>query len=475
MSISRLFRSPRARRGIAASAIVLSLGGLVLFHAPAGAETQPVFVDESFVNGTTFTGPGASGSFSLSHGKVLADGRQRVFAELRLRADKGDIAVERAPLAMVIALDTSGSMEGDKLEQAKRNVIRMLSQMRPEDEVAFVRYDSGAELVQPMARVAGVRSALIERVQMFTSTGGTNIPSALRLGMQAMAGASSGRVKRLVLVSDGLDSTRSEAEAIARSGTDLGTTVSALGIGLDFDESYLSSVALAGRGNFGFVQNASSLEKFLARELTEASTTSVERAVAHIRLPQHMRFRRAVGADVRQLGRGELELRIGSLFAGDERRVVLELDVDAPLGTDLPVDAQIAWQPVGDDATSLDLEQLRLATTDSEAAMKAARDGQVWASGVSAMASLRQMEATQAYAKGDLGRARSLMSENKDELEEAAQAAPPSAAAGLRAQSDGYGKQRRDFENADPSSAEGRAAAKQAAEADSKNLDRPSW
>ena len=44
MSIRRLLQSPRARRGIAASAIVLSLGGLVLFRAPVDAFFDGVMV-----------------------------------------------------------------------------------------------------------------------------------------------------------------------------------------------------------------------------------------------------------------------------------------------------------------------------------------------------------------------------------------------------------------------------------------------
>lgn len=474
MPMSRLLRSPRARRGIAASAIVLSLGGLVLFHAPAGADQKPPIHDVSYLNGTSFAGPGAHGTFSLSHGKVLADGRERVFAELRVQADTTE-AVERAPLSMVIVLDTSGSMDGEKIAEARRSVIRLINQMRPDDEVAFVRYDSQAQLVQSMARVSDVRTSLINQVQEIDASGGTNIPWALRTGMTALSGASAGRVKRMVLVSDGLDSTRSEAEAIATSGTDSGVTVSSLGIGLDFDEAYMASVARAGRGNFGFVQNASALAKFLERELVETASTSVEQATARIHLPRHLRMRRAVGADVRELGRGELELRIGSLFSGDERRVILELEADAPLGEALPIDAQISWSRVGGGAANLDLAQLRLVTTDDQDAVQDSRDGRVWSSGISAIASIRQLEAAEAYAKGDTALADKLIDENVSELEDAAVAAPAPMAAAIRNQQRGYLGTKKKFEHTAPGSAEGRAAAKESAAQDSANLDRDAW
>jgi Ca-activated chloride channel family protein len=474
MPFRRLLQSPRARRGVAISAVVLSLGGLVLFRTPAVAQPT-VHGPVSYLNGTTFGGPGASGSFALSHGKILADGRQRLFAELRLRAEDAAVDAERAPLAMVVMLDTSGSMDGEKIREAQRSVVELIRNMRDDDQIALVRYDSSAELIQPMARVGSVRSSLIARIQRMEAGGGTNIPAALRQGTAALRDASPDRVQRLVLVSDGLDSTRSEAEQLARSDADLGATVSTLGIGLDFDEAYMSSVAEAGRGNFAFVENASALSRFLDRELVETAATTVERATARIQLPAHLRFVRAVGAEVRQLGDGAIELKLGSLHSGDERRVALELEADAPFGADLPIDAQVAWQQVGGEHTRVDLERLALATTDDPQLVAAARDPRVYGSCLSALASVRQMEAAQAYARGDTERAQQLIESNLSDLDDAAAEAPEDVAGSLAEQAKTYRATQGEFAAAAPRSDEGRAAAKRATAQDSANLGRAAY
>jgi Ca-activated chloride channel family protein len=475
MSIPRLLRSPRARRGIAAGAIVLALGGLVLVRAPATADARcrGAECDVAFVNGVRFAGPGATGSLALSHGAVLADGRERVYAQLLMRADD-DGAVERAPISLVMMLDTSGSMSGAKLEQAKQNAIRMLEAMHGDDEVAFVRYDSGAELVQGMARVSTVRDELRRRIGGMEAGGGTNIPAALRLGMQAAESAD--RVRRLVLVSDGIDATRQEAERLARDAVDRGITVSALGIGLDFDESYLAGVAGAGRGNFAFVEDASALGRFLARELRETAATTVERATARIQLPRGLRFVRAVGAEVHGVSGGEVELRLGALFAGDERRVVLELEADAPLGDALHVDADVSWLPKGaGEMTRVALDELRVVTTTDPAEVSRGRDGRVFASCTSAIASLRQLEAAEAYNRGDQRRAHELIEENVRALRGAATAAPPEDRERLEAQAETYTDTQGVFSHMPPGSAEGRAAAKRSAAQDVSNLDRKTF
>jgi Ca-activated chloride channel family protein len=181
-----------------------------------------------------------------------------------------------------------------------------------------------------------------------------------------------------------------------------------------------------------------------------------------------------VGAEVRQLGRGDVELKIGSLFSGDERRIVLELEADAPTDV-MSIDTNVSWNQVGGGMANLDLERLRIGITDDHDAVLASRDNAVWSSGVSALASIRQMEAAEAYRKGDIGRANKLIEQNAVELEDAAAAAPAPMAKSLRKQKSSYDATGERFRRTAPSSAEGRAAAKESAEADAMNLDRQAY
>src|ERR1019366_7559147 len=108
-------------------------------------------------NATKFSGPGAHGQVALSHTKVLAGRGESLFAEVRLAADRGEAAPERAPLALVVVLDTSGSMDGEKISRAKESVRGLMRDMRDDDEIAFVRYASDAELIQPLSHLSEVR------------------------------------------------------------------------------------------------------------------------------------------------------------------------------------------------------------------------------------------------------------------------------------------------------------------------------
>ncbi len=475
-----IWSSPRLRRGIALSAVVLATGGLVLHKSAAYPLPRTVLPRGTTTladgkNSAAFAGPGAHGMVALSHTRVLSGQETRIFAEVRLVADenhrKGDEL--RAPTSIAVVLDTSGSMSGTKIEDAKRSVLRLLSEMRDDDEIAVVRFSNTHEVLQPLARVGNIRGLLTARIARLDAGGGTNIPGGLSAGLAALSEAAKTRVRRIVLASDGLDGTRSQAETLARSSFASGITVSSLGIGLDFDEGYMGSLAQLGHGNFAFVNDASSLSTFLTRELDETASTTVADARIRLSLPEGVTFVAAHGADA-LASEGGVELTLGSLFAGDERRAIVELR-SAPFARDGNVVAHASWREVGGAPAAVDVTPLVLAVTTDAAEVERGRDGAVLASATSVLASRRQLEAAGAYARGDITRAVQLADENEKDLAAIAAEAPKPAADALTSQISSYREMKQGFLSAAPSSAAGKAHAKSAAAQETRNLDRKAW
>lgn len=471
MSIAAWIRTPKIRKSLAASAIVLAAGGLVLYRAPASAgpmppvnstvvQTGPVVM--SGKNTAPFSGPGVHGTLSLSHTKVLSTAATTVFAELTMVADQAAAnAEERAPLSLAVVVDTSGSMSGEKIEQAKKSILSLLESMRDDDEISLVRYSSDHEVIQPLTRVGIIRASLSAKIRALTADGGTNIPPALGEGLRSISDAAKGRVKRVVLVSDGLDSTRTEAERVAKEGAQRGVTISSLGIGVDFDEAYMGSVAQAGRGNFAYIKDASALASFLKKELNETATTTIEKASLTVHLPAGMAFVRAYGADAALANDGtELKLSLGAMFAGDERRVIVELTANTKGMEALELKSLAAWTRVGGQDARAELSPLSLKPDADERAVLEGRDGDVFASAMSAVASARQLEAAQAYTRGDGVLAQKLIDQNIADLNAAQAMAPPAKAAALERQADEYKEDKGQFVQAAPTSVAGKHAAK---------------
>jgi Ca-activated chloride channel family protein len=485
-SLGNGLRSTRVRRGVAGAAIVLATGGLILARASAlpreTGETRETQQEHeptapsgpmTGVNAAGFAGPGAHGQVALSHTKVLAGTNASVIAEVRLAADTDERGRERAPLALAVVLDTSGSMEGEKIDRAKDSVLGLMRDMRDDDEIAFVRYSSDAELIQPLARLSEVRGSLAARVRRLEAGGGTNIPSGLAMGLRTLGEAAKGRVRRAVLVSDGLDSTRAQAERLASDSAERGITVSTMGIGLDFDESYMSSVARDGRGNFGFVNDGAALATFLHRELDEASSTTVENASVRLSLPKGVHFVRANGVDAQVLG-DAVVVKMGSLFAGDERRALLELSTNLEADDVRQIGTEAVWHRVGGTDADVRAPALSLAATRDPEEVQRGKDSAVVASWTSVTSSQRQLEAAQAYARGDQGTANNLIQENLDQLTKMSASAPAAVADSLRRQISAYKSQQSAFA-APPTSDDGKRAAKAAAAKETSNLGRSAY
>lgn len=458
-------RSSKTRRGLALCAVALAAGGLVLVRAPAVA--SPVGMDQWLVPGssagvTQFSQNGVHGTITLSQSSVLAQREGTVYADIKLTADASRATEQRAPLSLAVVLDTSGSMSGVKIEDAKRSILRLMADMRDDDQIALVRYAHSAEVVQPLTRLGEVRRSLESKVRNIAAEGGTNIPAGLRLGRGALASAGLGRVKRIVLVSDGLDSGRSEASTLASDAAEHGMTVSSLGIGTDFDESYMSAVSREGHGNFAFVTEGQSegLATFLRKELHETASTVAESMHVRLQLPVGVRFVRALGADAKLISGDMLDISAGALFAGDERRVTLELATLLPAGSQAPLGVHASWQPIGGAVVEVGAEALLLRAVGNEAQALATRNLEAFARATSAIASQSQMEAAEAYARGDTERANRLIGENVALLEAAAVAAP-SAAPALRKQVDAYKGDLSGFTE-DSASLGGKTAAKKA-------------
>lgn len=426
MRLAKQLAAPRVRWAVAAGACVLSLGGLVLARAELPATKPTVAAPLPAVGGSPFSGPGVSGTIALSQTSLASAGSHELFAEITAAGVAGDTTGHvRAPISLAIAIDTSGSMQGDKIADARRAVARLIREMQPTDELAVVRYSSDAETIQTLAKVGDVRETLIAKIQNLNADGGTAIPLGLAEAEKALGVVNKGRVRRIVLVSDGLDGTRTQAERIADRNFERGITLSSLGIGSDFDEAYMNGVATHGHGNFAFVKNSDTLATFLHRELDEAASTTADDVRVRVELPAGISLVRAHGADVDT--KDGLTVRLGSLFAGDERRVILELKVEGAQ-TARFISGNASWTPVGGSVgaarAETPLPRLELQSVPDAVAARATRNAAVLASVVSVQSSARQMAAAEAYAHGDTKTATSLAERNIAEIAEAKRTAP---------------------------------------------------
>jgi VWFA-related protein len=109
---------------------------------------------------------------------------------------------ERVPVSLGIALDTSGSMLGEKIQAAEDALNRFLFKLLgPDDEVFLYRFDGRPELVQ---RWTTDRQAVSRALGSVRPSGGTAIYDTVAEAVP-LAKTGTRRKKALVILSDGND------------------------------------------------------------------------------------------------------------------------------------------------------------------------------------------------------------------------------------------------------------------------------
>jgi Ca-activated chloride channel family protein len=179
------------------------------------------------------------------------------------------------PRDVTLLIDESGSMHGDKLEQAKRAATWMLERLRPIDRVQIVLFSDFARgsAEAPMPATPENVAAAKEFVAGATTKGGTNIGAALDEAARPMpmngddGDETGGRVALTVLITDGRPTLgiTSSAGLIARgtAAREAGSRVYAFGIGADVDTALLEGLAGAGGGEAEAIRATGDVESRL--------------------------------------------------------------------------------------------------------------------------------------------------------------------------------------------------------------------
>ena len=109
-------------------------------------------------------------------------------------------SAERRPLRIAVVLDTSFSMEGDKLKSAISSAVEFLNVIQPGDEGLVVGFSDDVRIVQDLTSNKSEMEAAIRSVQ---AKGGTSLYDAIFKASERLAEFEGRRV--MVVLSDGRD------------------------------------------------------------------------------------------------------------------------------------------------------------------------------------------------------------------------------------------------------------------------------
>lgn len=159
---------------------------------------------------------------------------------------------ERPPREVVFVIDTSGSMHGTSIAQARRALLIALQRLGPRQRFNVVRFAGDASQLFARARPANRQN--LERARRFVrgldAEGGTEMLKALRLALDG--GRDPGRLRQVVFLTDG--EVGNEAELFDFIKRRLGDSrLFTVGIGSAPNGYFMRKAAQFGGGSFTFI------------------------------------------------------------------------------------------------------------------------------------------------------------------------------------------------------------------------------
>lgn len=351
-----------------------------------GAATQHRRDGVDAISSNTFatTGQGFPMALSgqLDRSAVMLGGDGLVRMELVLEGeDRITQTALRQPTDLVVVLDRSGSMQGQKITDAHAAVRQLVSQLGSDDRFALVAFESNSQLAIPLAHATPQAAAQWNRrIDRIGAGGGTQMAPALDMAFDTIESArASGRTPRIILISDGRagepdDVLIQQAVRAARGEFALST----VGVGTDFNESLMAHLSDAGTGNYYYLADSADLAEVFTDEFESAQETVAAGLVVKIQPAPGVSVLEASGYPLEPAANG-VAFRPGALYAGQRRHVWVTFRV--PTGAEATHSlggVEVAYNDRGQ-SRSIALDELpQVATVRAEEDFFASLDVETW-------------------------------------------------------------------------------------------------
>ena len=168
------------------------------------------------------------------------------------------------PRDLVFVIDTSGSMQGSSIEQAKKALHMALDGLRPSDRFNVMQFNSVTHALFPSSVSASLSRVSIARdyVDSLVANGGTEMRRALELALAVRP--SETYLRQIIFVTDG--SVGNEDELFNVIESKLGNArLFTVGIGSAPNGWFMRKAAEAGRGSYVFISATHEVSEKMGR------------------------------------------------------------------------------------------------------------------------------------------------------------------------------------------------------------------
>ena len=324
----------------------------------------------------------------------------------------------RTPVNVAFVIDRSGSMQGQRIAQAREAAVMAIARLQPDDIASVVIFDQSVDVLVPAQRVVspGLFADLIQRVG---ARGSTAIHAGVLTGAaEVRKFKDPGRLNRVVLLSDGQANVGparpAEFAVLGRGLLAEGISVSTIGLGLGYNEDLMLQLARASDGNHAFARDPSDLITIFNREFNDVLASCAQTVSIEIELKPGVRAVKALSRDGAIAG-STARFQMNQVYAATEHYVLLEVQVDEALAVageqELGI-VKVAYTQAPGGARQALSTPIRGRFTSSAADIKAGTDAKVSEAVLEQVVNERSRRVVELRDAGKLDEAQGLLMQN---------------------------------------------------------------
>jgi uncharacterized protein YegL len=175
------------------------------------------------------------------------------------------------PLNLVLVIDESGSMGGEKIANLKSALHTFVERFRENDRITVVGFEQEARVILEAEEKTNV-NRISKAIDNIHAAGSTNLHAGLMCGYEmALKHFDPERTNRMIFLTDGNANVGvTESNEIARESkrcVKRGISLVTIGLGVDMNNGLLREIADSGRGLMHYVGDAKDIKKTFIDEI----------------------------------------------------------------------------------------------------------------------------------------------------------------------------------------------------------------
>lgn len=208
---------------------------------------------------------------------------QLIYVLLEMSAQGVPTSLPKMPVNLCLVLDRSSSMRGERLQQVKDGASRIVDMLDGDDYFALVTFNDRAEVVVGAQRARN-KADLRRMIGMVEAAGGTEMATGMALALQEIQKPVLSRgVSRILLLTDGRTyGDEGRCVEIARRAQGRGVGITALGVGSEWNEDLLETMAARENSRTQYITSALGITNVFVDEVKRMSSVFAQDIVVNV-------------------------------------------------------------------------------------------------------------------------------------------------------------------------------------------------